>query len=263
MPMSFDTAPGYTLHGLFRPALDFLNRLPFWVPAAVAAAVALVVAAMLVLERLRSRLPSPCIPGGSASLEGTLGHLRQVKAEMKGRRGEAAVAGVLARAGFPALHDVIVRDAWGLTQVDHLVRLADGIAVLETKAFAGTVTGHVGDRRWVQELRGGRVRTAFGNPVMQNERHVRAVRRVAGSGVAVCGLVVSAGAARFCGELEGAVVGLDGLAARLRAGPAVACDVRRLDAAWRALTAAAARTETLRDAHLRQVRRVRGRAGAG
>ena len=259
MPISFDDTPTYTAHGLFRPALDFLDRLPFWAPAAVA----LVVATMLVLQRLRSRLPSPCIPGGSASPEGTLSHLRQVRAEVKGRRGEAAVAAVLARAGFPALHDVIVRDGWGLTQVDHLVRLAGGIAVLETKSFAGTVTGHAGDRRWVQELRGGRVRTAFRNPVTQNERHVRAVRRVAGSGVMVCGLVVSAGAARFCGELEGAVVGLDGLAARLCAGPAAGCDVRRLDAAWRALTAAAARSGTLRDAHLRQVQRARRRAGAG
>ena len=263
MPTSFDNTPDYTLHGLFRPALDVLDRLPFWAPAAVAATVALVAAAVLVLARLRSRPPSPCIPGGSVSREEALGQLRRVKAEVKGRQGEAAVAGVLARAGFPALHDVIVRDAWGLTQVDHLVRLADGIAVLETKALGGTVIARVGDRRWVQELRGGRVRTAFGNPVMQNGRHVRAVRRVAGSGVPVCGLVVSAGSARFCGELEGAVVGLDGLAAQLRAGSAVTCDVRRLDAAWRALTAAAAGSGTLRGAHLRQVQQVRRRAGAG
>ena len=249
MPMSFDDTPDDTLHGLFRLELDVLDGLPFWAPAVVTVAVALAVAAALMLERLRR-------------LEGAAGQLRWARAEVKGRRGEAAVAGVLARAGFPALHDVIVRDAWGLTQVDHLVRLADGIAVLETKSFAGTVTGHVGDRRWVQELRGGRVRTGFRNPVTQNERHVRAVRRVAGSGVPVCGLVVSAGSARFCGELEGAVVGLDGLAVRLRAGPAVACDVRRLDAAWRALMVAAARSRTLRSAHLRQVQRVRRRAGA-
>ena len=250
MPMSFDDTPDDTLHGLFRLELDVLDGLPFWAPAVVAVAVALAVAAALMLERLRRR-------------EGAAGQLRWARAEVKGRRGEAAVAAVLAHAGFPALHDVIVRDAWGLTQVDHLVRLADGIAVLETKALGGTVIGRVGDRRWVQELRGGRVRTAFGNPVMQNGRHVRAVRRVAGSGVAVWGLVVSAGSARFCGELEGAVVGLDGLAARLRAGPAVACDVRRLDAAWWALTAAAARSGPLHGAHLRQVQRMRRRIGAG
>ena len=250
MPISFDNSPDTVLQGLFRPELDFLETVPFWVPAVIGAAVALAVAAALMLERLCSR-------------EGAPGHLRRVRAELKGRRGEAAVAGVLARAGYPALHDVIVRDAWGLTQVDHVVRLPDGIAVLETKSWAGTVTGRVRDRRWLQELGGGRVRTLLRNPVMQNDRHVRAVRRVAGSGVPVCGLVVSAGAARFCGDLEGAVVRLDGVAARLRAGLAVGCDVRRLDEAWRALTAAAARSGTLRGAHLRQVQRVRWRTGAG
>ena len=107
MPTSFDNTPDYTLHGLFRPALDVLDRLPFWVPAAVAATVALVVTAVLVLARLRSRPLSPCIPGGSVSREEALGQLRQVQ----GRQSEAAVAGVLTRAGFPALHDVIVRDA--------------------------------------------------------------------------------------------------------------------------------------------------------
>ncbi len=183
--------------------------------------------------------------------------MRRVKAELKGRKGEAAVAEVLARAGLPALHDVIVQDDWGLTQVDHLVRLPDGIAVLETKAFGGEVTGHVWDRRWVQDFRGGRVRTAFRNPVLQNDRHVRAVRRVAGAGVAVHGLVVSAGSAWFCGDLERAVVRLDGLPERLREGPMIACDVRRLDAAWHLLTVAAGRSAELRAAHLRQVRQRR------
>jgi len=258
MPMFFYEAPSFTLRGLFRPEFDVLDRLPFYTPALIGLAVAL--AAGLVLARARNRGLSPGISGGNMSREEALSHLRRVKAELKGRQGEAAVAAVLVRAGFPALHDVIVRDARGLTQVDHLVRLADGIAVLETKAHGGTVTGDVWARRWVQEFRGGRVRTAFQNPVRQNYRHVLAVRGVAGVGVPVHGLVVSSGAARFCGELEGAVVGVEGLPARLRAGPAAACDVRRLDAAWRALTVAAAQGEALRAAHLRQVRQ---RAGAG
>ena len=38
MPISFDNTPDFTLHGLFRPALDVLDRLPFWVPAADAGA---------------------------------------------------------------------------------------------------------------------------------------------------------------------------------------------------------------------------------
>jgi hypothetical protein len=143
MPMSLDNTLAFTLCGLFRPELDFLSRMPFWAPALIAAAVALAVSAVLMLARSRSRPLALCILGGRLPREEALGHLRRVKAEMKGRKGEAAV---LARAGFPALHDVIVRDGWGLTQVDHLVRLPDGIAVLETKAHAGMVTGHVGAR---------------------------------------------------------------------------------------------------------------------
>jgi len=253
--------PSFTLRGLLRPEFDVLDGLPFYTPSLIGLAVALAVAAGLVLARVRPRGPSAGISGGGVSREEALGHLRRVKAELKGRKGEAAVAEVLARAGLPALHDVTVRDDWGLTQVDHLVRLPDGIAVLETKAFGGMVTGHVWDRRWVQDFRGGRVRTAFQNPVLQNHRHVRAVRRMAGAGVAVHGLVVSAGAARFCGDLERAVVRLDGLPARLREGPMIACDVRRLDAAWRLLTVAAGRSAELRAAHLEQVRQKRSCQG--
>jgi hypothetical protein len=201
MPMFLDNTPEYTVRGLFRPELDYLGHLPVWTPALVAAAAALAVVAVSTLARWRSRRPSFCIPGGNMPREEALGHLRRVKAELKGRQGEAAVAVVLARAGFPALHEVIVRDARGLTQVDHLVRLADGITALETKAHGGTVTDHVWARHWVQEFRGGRVRTAFPNPVRQNHRHVRAVRGVAGVGVPVHGLVVLSGGARFCGDL--------------------------------------------------------------
>ena len=260
MPIFFHEAPSFTLRGLLRLEFDVLDGLPFYTPALIGLAVALAVAAGLALARARTRGPSPGIPVGSVSREEALGHLRRVKAELKGRKGEAAVAEVLERARLPALHDVIVRDDWGLTQVDHLVRLPDGIVVLETKAFGGMVTGHVWDRRWVQDFRGGRVRTAFQNPVLQNHRHVRAVRRVAGAGVPVHGLVVSAGAARFCGELERAVVQLDGLPARLRDRPTIACDVRRLDTAWRLLVAAG-RSAELRADHLRQVRQRRSGEG--
>ena len=262
MPMPLDTIPEYTLDGPLRPELDLLDRMPFGAPALIAAAVALAVTAALTLVRRRSRPPSPCI-GGVMPREEALDHLRRVKAELKGRKGEAAVAEVLARAGLPALHDVVLRDGRGLTQVDHLVQLPGGIVVLETKAFAGMVLGGLRDRHWVQHLRDGAVRTAFLNPLLQNHRHVRAVREKAGAGVPVAGLVVSAGAGRFCGELEAAVVRLAELAGRLCALQTTTgrCDPARLDAAWARLTAAAACGEGLRGAHGEHVRRRRGETG--
>ncbi len=108
-------------------------------------------------------------------------------------------------------------------------------------------------------LRAGEVRTVFPNPVLQNARHVAAVRRTVGAGVPVRGLVVSAGTARFCGELEGVMVPLDGLAARLLGMPAGAGDARRLDAAWERLTAIRGCPEELREAHRERVRLRRAR----
>jgi len=234
------------------------------VVSTVAAATVTAAAVALILAAARGRAaPATAIPsgpGGVMSREEALGHVRRVKAELKGRKGEAAVAEVLARAGLPALHDVVLRDGRGLTQVDHLVRLPGRIVVLETKALAGVVTGGVRDRHWVQHLRDGAVRTSFLNSLVQNHGHIRAVRELAGAGVPVAGLVVSAGAGRFCGELEPAVVRLADLAGQLcaldtstgRCGPA------RLDAAWARLTAASACGTELRDAHGEQVRRRRG-----
>jgi len=178
---------------------------------------------------------------------------------LKGRKGEDAVVVALARLGLPALHDVILLDGRGLTQVDHLVRLPGGIAVLETKTYAGFITGGVHDKRWTQHLRGGRFQ--FQNPLLQNHRHVEAARLAVGTGVPVRGLVVSAGTAQFCPELEQVVLKLEDVADRLAGMPGPACDPGRMDAAWRALAAAGARSPGLREAHLEQVRGRRMAAG--
>lgn len=190
-------------------------------------------------------------------------HLRQVKADIKGRQGEDFVVAVLARLGMATLHDVILEDDRGLTQVDHLVLLPGGIAVLETKNLSGLVTGRPWTKQWTQHLGRGSVRTSFQNPLFQNYRHVEAVRQAVGTNVPVRGLVVSAGTARFCPELVGAVVPLADLAVRLTSILAKTCDPIMLDAACRELKAAAARSPELRSAHLEQVQgRCTARAGA-
>jgi len=263
MPTAFDATTSPDLPSLFRPLWSLLDLLPVGsgVPVVLAATV-MAAAAALILAAARGRAApaTPSAPGGVISREEALGHVRRVKAELKGRKGEVAVAEVLARAGLPALHDVVLRDGRGLTQVDHLVRLPGGIVILETKAFAGVVTGGVRDRHWVQHFRDGAVRTAFLNPLLQNHRHVRAVREAAGAGVPVAGLVVSAGAGRFCGDLEFVVVRLADLAGRLCELHANTdgCGPARLDAAWARLTAAVACGAELHGAHGEQVRRRRG-----
>lgn len=262
---TFDAMTNSDLPSVFRPVRSLLDLLPVGAGSSIVlAATVTAAAAALILAAARGRAaPTTAAafgPGGVMTREEALGHVRRVRAELKGRKGEASVAEVLARAGLPALHDVVLRDRHGLTQVDHLVRLPGGIVVLETKTFAGVVTGGVRDRHWAQHLRDGAVRTVFLNPLLQNYRHVRAVREVAGAGVPMAGLVVSAGAGRFSGELEFAVVRLADLAARLCFLQTTmdGCGPVRLDAAWARLIAAAAYGVELRGAHGEQMRRRRG-----
>ena len=121
-----------------------------------------------------------------------------------GRGGEKAVRQALARLGLPALHDVVLADALGHTQIDHLVRTAQGIVVIETKAFAGWITGTLYGAQWMQHLAGGSIRHGFQNPVRQNHRLCKAVEAaVSGLALPVHSLVVSAGRARFCKALRG------------------------------------------------------------
>ena len=69
-----------------------------------------------------------------------LAPLRDLKATLIGRKGEAGVGAALARLRLLALHDVVLADDRGVTQIDHLVRAGDGIVVIETKTYAGVIT---------------------------------------------------------------------------------------------------------------------------
>jgi hypothetical protein len=97
------------------------------------------------------------------------------KAGIIGRKGESAVARVLSALGVPALHDVLLPDLLGVTQLDHLARAPDAILVIETKTYGGYITGLLDSAEWVQHLVAGEIRYAFQNPVHQNYRHCRAV----------------------------------------------------------------------------------------
>lgn len=180
---------------------------------------------------------------------------QEVKAGITGAKGESAVARELARLGHPALHDVILSDSRGLTQIDHLALAPDAIVVFETKTYSGFITGKLQGRTWMQHLSGGTTKTPFQNPVHQNHRHRCAVQELlTGLAVPVRGYVVSAGRAQFCDDLLGVVVPLDSLSQIFLpsdAGPVVQAD---LQAAWDRLVAAADTNEVRRSDHLSAVR---------
>ena len=178
----------------------------------------------------------------------------EVKAGITGAKGEDAVARELARLGLTALHDVILSDSRGLTQVDHLVLGADGIFVLETKTYGGFITGGLHAATWTQHLAGG-TKTAFQNPLRQNHRHCSAVREaLAGFAVPVHGYVVSAGRAKLGDDLVGVVVPLDHLSQVFLPVSRGVVDPAILRRAWDLLVAAATRAEPQRAEHLAMLR---------
>jgi len=185
-----------------------------------------------------------------------------IKVGIIGQKGEAAVAREIARLGLPALHDVILSDSRGVTQVDHLVLGLDAIIVIETKAFGGVITGDLQGLQWTHHLAGGTMRNSFQNPARQNYRHRSAAREILlGLDVPVHGYIVSAGTATFCQELVGKVVPLKRLSDLFLAGSQSPTDSAVLRAAWDRLVLAADQAEQHRSEHLQYVRS-RGRSAA-
>lgn len=188
----------------------------------------------------------------------------EFKAEITGRKGESAVAaGVLARPGFPTLHDALLADVFGVTQIDHLVCAADAILVIETKTYAGHITDTRHSGEWMQHLAEGETHHLFQNPVHQNHRHCRAVRSaLSGLDVPIAGYVVSAGSATFCAELASAVVPIARLPELFHTAWPLFRDAVTLGRAWQRLVVAVAAAEPRREEHREAMRRRREAAAA-
>lgn len=99
------------------------------------------------------------------------------------------LAGLTEGGDYGVLHDLLLPcDDGRTTQIDHIVCTPSGIFVIETKNYAGWIYGKAGDAQWIQSLnRYSKFR--FQNPILQNVRHVNAVRRIV-SGVPVRNVVV-------------------------------------------------------------------------
>ena len=220
-------------------------------------------------RQMRSReLPRPGAQASTPSLGGRRTDLvtdeewqsfREVKAGITGQKGEAAVAGALALLGVPALHNVILADSRGLTQIDHVVLGPDAIIVIETKTYSGFIEGDLHGEEWTQYHSQGAAHTVFWSPVRQNHRHRSAVLEiVAELAVPVRGYVMSAGKGRFCDALVGIVVPLEHLATIFLSIGATRTDLQALRSAWDRLVLAAHAGEARRAEHLDGVRAKHG-----
>lgn len=100
----------------------------------------------------------------------------------KGNRGEEKVASTLARlySESPYCHlinDITIEDdSFNLHQIDHILIKSNGIFVIETKDWNGTIVGKDEDKEWTQISNG--VRTNHLNPLDQNDIHSQAVEEI-------------------------------------------------------------------------------------
>ena len=101
---------------------------------------------------------------------------REARSRRIGAVGEARVAAELKRIGLPALHNVILRGAGWSVELDHVVRVPSGIAVLETKTLGGTIEGQLDSPVWTQRTVGGVEVGGLANSVLQNQAHVSALQ---------------------------------------------------------------------------------------
>ena len=158
-----------------------------------------------------------------------------------GDAGERLVARVVEARGHACLPACYVETPWGYAQVDHLVRAGDAIVVIETKNWAGTLSGPGRSGRW-SVRRPGKPDDDRHSPVRQVEGTARAIAGLLHGGPPVEHLVVLAGSARPPPGADPCVVALHDLPGRLddiaaRRGP----DARG-DRAWAELLYAVATT---------------------
>ena len=106
-------------------------------------------------------------------------HLREIARESRnlegGRRGEQKMAEFLAERladDHVILNDLELRVAHERSQIDHLVIAPSGIYVVESKFWAGKLTGDASDTQWTQTKSNGSARSVK-SPVQQCERQRR------------------------------------------------------------------------------------------
>jgi len=100
--------------------------------------------------------------------------------ELRGWIGEHRVRRLIREAGLPSLHNLYATNEEGVpTQIDHLIKLPDGIAVVETKNFRGSIYGRPYDKTWTYVMAhiGGNSRILFGKITAISPRSAQCTQR--------------------------------------------------------------------------------------
>lgn len=110
------------------------------------------------------------------------GRARDQTPEAIGRQGELEVSLALLKflddTQYHLIDDVTLPFGKSTTQIDHLIVSRYGVFVIETKNMAGWIFGDAKQRHWTQVIY--RAKHKFQNPLRQNFKHEKAVRRLCG-----------------------------------------------------------------------------------
>lgn len=96
--------------------------------------------------------------------------------KIKGWFGETKVAAILAvlpSNQYKIINNVMVKTAYGTSQIDHVIVSIYGIFVIETKNYKGWITGTENSEQWVKNMYGKKY--SFRNPIKQNYGHVKSL----------------------------------------------------------------------------------------
>lgn len=99
-------------------------------------------------------------------------------AQIKGFFGEKRVScklRCLPRDKYRILNNIILKTEYGTTQIDHIVISVYGIFVVETKNYAGWITGTEDGEQWTKNMYGNKY--SFRNPIKQNYAHIKALEQ--------------------------------------------------------------------------------------
>ncbi len=109
--------------------------------------------------------------------------MKPVLAKSKGKRGEKRVSKALKKAGCLVLDDLYFLKADGSTcQIDHIAIHNSGLYCVETKNYAGKISGSPTYEKWVQYL--GKQENRFYSPLRQNLAHCHVLKELLGEGAA-------------------------------------------------------------------------------
>lgn len=134
---------------------------------------------------------------GSSSRRGLAHTLRSMAKGWMGEGTTRIVGAIMLPRDMMAFHDITLPDGQGgTTQVDHVYIGTNGVFVIETKNFAGSIYGRANEPTWTQAL--GRTKNTFQNPIRQNYKHIVAVADACGiDRSTIHGMVVFTGRSRF------------------------------------------------------------------